>query len=166
MATLATDPENAILMEVDITYDDPGTFDEPLRTVVGMEYAADDVILEIVCNEATEGGTKHWVGDKFADARATAVDVDPAILARYVGTYQGIWLEYPTTVEVTLEGDALFLSRNGGEQAELIPQSGTTFICAACTWSQPYVFNSDGAGMAISVEEVQVSGRWVFERVE
>ena len=153
-------------MEVDVTYDDPGTFDEPLRTVVEMEYAADDVILEIVCNEATEGGTKHWVGDKLSDARATAVDVDADILANYVGTYQGIWLEYPTTVEVTLEGDALWLSRNGAEQAELIPQSENSFICAACTWSQPYIFNSDGDGRAASIVEVQVSGRWVFERVE
>lgn len=153
-------------MEVDVTYVDPGTFDEPLRTIVEMEYAADDVILEIVCNESTEGGTKHWVGNKIADAQATAVEVDPNILANYVGTYQGIWLEYLTTVEVTLEGASLFLSRNGGEEAELIPQSETSFICAACTWSQPYVFNSDGDGMATSVEEVQVSGRWVFERVE
>lgn len=153
-------------MEVDVTYDDPGTFNEPLNIVVEMEYAADDVILEVVCNEATEGGTKHWVGDKLSDARASAVEVDPAVLARYVGTYQGIWLEYPTTVEVTLEGGALFLSRNGAEREELIPQSETTFICATCTWSQPYVFNSDGQGMATSVEEVQVSGSWVFDRVD
>jgi len=153
-------------MEVDVTYEDPGTFDAPLRTVVEMEYAADDVILEIVCNEATEGGTKHWVGDKLTDARATAVEVDQNILANYVGTYQGIWLEYLTTVEVTREGDALFLSRNGGDKAELIPQSETTFICAACTWSQPYVFNSNSDGLATYVEEVQVSGRWTFERIE
>lgn len=153
-------------MQVEVTYDDPGTFIEPLHTMVEMEYAADDVILEIVCNEATEGGTKHWVGDKLSDARATAVDVDPDILANYVGTYRGIWLEYPTTVEVTLDGNALWLSRNGGEAAELIPQSDTTFICAACTWSQPYEFISAGNGMAASIVEVQVSGRWVFDRVE
>jgi hypothetical protein len=153
-------------MEVDVTYVDPGAFTEPLHSVVNMEYAADDVILEIVCNESTEGGTKHWVGDKIADAQATAVEVDPAVLANYVGTFQGIWLEYLTTVEVTLEGDALFLSRNGGEKAELIPQSENSFICAACTWSQPYVFSRDGDGMAASVEEVQVSGRWRFERIE
>lgn len=153
-------------MEVDVTYNDPGTFDEPLHSVIEMEYAADDVILEIVCNEATEGGVKHWVGDKLTDARATAIEVNSSLLEKYVGSYSGIWLEYPTTVDVTLEGDALFLSRNGGEKAELIPQSESTFICAACTWSQPYVFNSDGNGMATSVEEVQVSGRWVFERTE
>jgi hypothetical protein len=153
-------------IRVDITYEDAGTFNTPLNVVVMMEYAADDEILEIVCDEASEGGTKHWVGDKIADAQATAVDVAPEILAKYVGTYQGIWLDNPTTVEVTLDGASLSLSRNGGAAARLVPQSETTFICATCTWSQPYVFNRDGDGMASSVEEVQVSGRWVFGRVE
>jgi len=153
-------------IEVDVTYDDPGLFDEPLNVQVTMEYAADDEILEVVCNESTEGGVKHWVGDKFTDAMSTAVDVAPDVLTRYVGTYHGIWLEYPTTVEVTMEGGDLFLSRNGGERAQLIPQSENSFICAACTWSQPYVFSQEGGGMAPSVQEVQVSGRWVFERVE
>jgi len=153
-------------MEVDITFDDPDTFDEPLHTVVDMVLAADDVILEIVCNEATEGGVKHWTGDKVADARASAIDLDSDILARYVGTYEGIWLEYLTTVVVTLEDGALFLSRNGEAREELIPQSENSFICASCTWSQPYIFNNDNPGMAPSVQEVQVSGRWVFERID
>ena len=82
-------------MQVDITFEDPGAFDTPLHAVVSLEYAADDEILELVCNEATEGGMKHWVGDKAADARATAVSVAPEILAKYVGTYKGIWLELP-----------------------------------------------------------------------
>ena len=55
----------------------PGTFDSPLHAVVKLEYAADDVILERVCNEASEGGVKHWVGDKASDARTTAVEVPP-----------------------------------------------------------------------------------------
>jgi hypothetical protein len=131
-----------------------------------MEYATDDVILEIVCDESTEGGTKHWVGDKLTDARSTAVEVAPAILREYVGTYTGIWLSNPTTVEVTLDADTLFVSRNGGDKTELIPQSDDSFICAACTWSQPYIFTRDDAGKAVSITEVQVSGRWVFERIE
>ncbi len=153
-------------MEVDITFDDPDTFDEPLHTIVTMVLAADDVILEIVCNEATEGGVKHWTGDKVADARSSAVDLASDILARYVGSYEGIWLEYLTTVVVTLEDGTLFLSRNAEAREELIPQSENSFICATCTWSQPYIFNNVDTGMAPSVQEVQVSGRWVFERVE
>lgn len=152
-------------MQVEVTYDDPGTFHAPLHTVVEMEYATDDVILEIVCDESTEGGIKHWVGDKLADARRTEVQVDPAILDEYVGTYSGIWLSNPTTVQVTLENGVLLLSRNGGEKTELVPQSEISFICAACTWSQPYIFTRSDSGKAAAVTEVQVSGRWVFDRV-
>src|SRR5688572_22406179 len=116
-------------MHVDVTYDDPGAFDTPLRATIALEYAADDEMLELVCNESTEGGTKHWVGDKVADARRTAIEVAPEILAKYVGSYEGIWLDNPTTVEVTLDNGVLFLARNGGEKNQLIGQSETTFLC-------------------------------------
>ncbi|HEX6999519.1 MAG TPA: hypothetical protein VF322_15370 [Gammaproteobacteria bacterium] len=152
-------------MRVDVTYEDPGTFDSPLHAVVAMELAADDEMLEIVCNEASEG-MRHWVGDKTADAQATAVNVPPEILAKYVGTYRGIWLDNPTTVEVTLEDGTLFVSRNGGEKQPLTAQSETTFVCTGCTWGQPYVFAREGDGMATQVAEIQVSGAWIFERVE
>jgi hypothetical protein len=153
-------------MQVEVTYDDPGTFDAPLRAVVALEYAADDEMLELVCAEASEGGTKHWVGDKTADAHATAVEVSPEILGKYVGRYEGIWLDNPTTVEVTLENGALLLARNRGEKNELIAQSETSFVCPTCQWGQPYVFTREGDGMATEVREVQVSGAWIFKRVQ
>jgi hypothetical protein len=153
-------------IEVEVTYEDPGTFDMPLRAVIALEYAADDEMLELVCNEASEGGTKHWVGDKTSDARTTAVEIAPEILAKYVGTYQGIWLDNPTTVEVTLEDGGLFVRRNRGEKSELVAQSETTFVCTTCQWGQPYIFTRHGDGMASEVREVQVSGAWIFKRVQ
>jgi hypothetical protein len=132
---------------------------------VNLEYSADDEMLELVCNEATEGGVKHWVGDKNADAHATAVEVSAEILGNYVGRYEGIWLDNPTNVVVTFENGALLLSRNGGQKAELIPQSETSFVCPTCQWGQPYVFTRGSDGVATEVREVQVSGAWVFERV-
>jgi hypothetical protein len=153
-------------MQVDVTYDDPGTFDSPLHVVVNLEYAADDEMLELVCNEATEGGVKHWVGDKTADGHTTAVELAPAILANYVGRYEGIWLSNPTRVDVTLENGGLLLSRNGGEKNPLVPQSETTFVCPTCQWGQPYVFTRETGGMATEVREVQVSGAWIFRRVQ
>ena len=153
-------------MQVEVTYDDPGTFTSPLHQVVNLEYAADDEILELVCNEATEGGTKHWVGDKTADALAKAIELSPAILAKYVGRYEGIWLDNPTRVEVTLENNALLVSRNGGAKNQLVAQSETTFVCPTCQWGQPYVFTRNGDGLASEVKEVQVSGAWIFKRVQ
>jgi hypothetical protein len=153
-------------IELDVTYEDPGTFDSPLHAVVKMEYAADDVILESVCNEASEGGVKHWVGDKAADARTTAVNVPSDVLGKYVGTYQGYWLDNWITAEVTLEDGGLFLRRNGNPKTPLLAQNETTFVCPGCQWGQPYVFAREGDGMATQVSEIQVSGAWIFRRVK
>ncbi len=153
-------------MQLDISYEDPGTFDTPLQVTVALEFATDDEMLESVCNEAPQGNSINWVGEKVADAEATTVNVDVEILAKYTGTYQGYWLDNPITVEVTLEDGALFLSRNGSEKSELIAQSETTFVCGTCRWGQPYVFTSEDDGMATEVAEVQVSGAWIFTRVQ
>src|SRR4051812_25542149 len=153
-------------MELDVTYDDPGTFNTPLHVVAKLEYAADDELLETVCNEATEGGTKHWVGDKTADGKTTSVPVDSKTLKKYVGTYRGYWLDSLTTLVVALEGDGLVVTRNGGKKSQLFAQSDTAFVCPSCQWGQPYIFASDGDKPAPQVSEIQVSGAWVFKRVK
>ena len=153
-------------MELDVTYDDPGTFAKPLHAVIKLEYAADDELLESVCNEATEGGVKHWVGDKTADAEKKIVTVAPEILAKYVGTYKGYWLDNPTTLDVTLENGGLVVVRNGSKKSPLLAQNEKTFVCPSCQWGQPYVFTREGDGMATQVAEIQVSGAWIFKRVK
>jgi hypothetical protein len=152
-------------IEIDVTYDDPGTFDKPLHTTVTLEYAADDELLEVVCNEAS-AGQKHWVGDKETDAQKQLISLSPEMLSNYVGQYKGYWLDNPTTVDVTLENGALFIKRNNGPKSALLPQSETTFVCPTCQWGQPYVFSREGGGKAPQVSEIQVSGAWVFKRVQ
>ena len=153
-------------MQLDVTYDDPGTFDSPLHAVVELEYAADDEMLELVCNEASEGGVKHWVGDKTSDARSTAVDVAAEVLAKYVGTYQGYWLDNPTTVEVTLEDGGLFLRRNGNPKTALLAQSETTFVCPELPVGSAVCFRPRGRRDGDPGSEIQVSGAWIFKRVQ
>ena len=97
-------------IRVDVTYEDTGSFDEPLTAVIEMEFVADDELLETVCNEASEGRS-HW-GGGISEAEERAVDVAPEILARYVGTYEGNWQAARTRVDVTLEDGALFLLRD------------------------------------------------------
>jgi hypothetical protein len=70
-------------MRVDVTYDDPGTFDSPVHAVVDMEFLADDEMLEYVCNEATE--TFSHLGNEMSDVESASVEVSPEILAKYVG---------------------------------------------------------------------------------
>ncbi len=147
-------------MQLDVTYEDPGTFDSPLHASVAMEFVADDELLESVCNEASEG-SRHWVGES-TDAEVTVVDVAPKILAKYVGTYRGYRFSNLVTVEVTLEDGALLMRRNGAEKLRLLPQSETTF---ACSCGLAYIFTREDEGMATEVAEVHVSGPWTFRRV-
>jgi hypothetical protein len=149
---------------IDVTYADPGAFDKPLHAVVEMRYAADDEMLELVCNEAAENSSQHWTGNKLTDAAQAAVDVPVAILGGYVGRYEGIWLSNPTQVEITLEDGRLFVARNGSVRSALVAQSETTFVCPTCQWGQPYVFTRGADGVATQVSEVQVSGAWIFKR--
>jgi hypothetical protein len=149
---------------IDVTYDDPGAFEKPLHAVVEMRYAADDEMLELVCNEAAENSAERWTGNKLTDAAQAAVDVPAAVLAGYVGRYEGIWLSNPTAVEVTLGEGRLYVSRNGSAKAALVAQSDTTFVCPSCQWGQPYVFTRGPDGVATQVSEVQVSGAWIFKR--
>ena len=156
-------------IQVDATYDDPGTFDSPLHAVIRMEFVADDEMLETVCNESSEGRS-HWGGD-ISDAEEKVVDVAPEILARYVGTYEGYWLQSPIKLEVTLEDDALFLlrtppyTRNANtatEKSRLVALSETAFECSC---GLGFIFTAEDGGIATEVSEVHVSGAWAFTRV-
>ncbi len=96
------------------------------------------------------------------------VDVAPEILARYVGTYQGYWLSNEITVEVTLEGDALYMRRTpayqgSAERSQLVPQSENSFDSS---YGLSFIFSGeDDEGMATEVSEIHVSGAWDFTRV-
>ena len=152
-------------LQVDVTYEDPGTFDAPLHAAFAMEFAADDQLLEVVCSEASEG-RNHWVG-ATTDAEETVVGVAPEILAKYVGTYQGYWATTLTTVEVTLENGVLLLSRSTGRHSsEKSRMSAQSEIAFASSNGLGYIFTREGDGMAAEVAEVHVSGAWTFGRVQ
>ena len=156
-------------IRLDVTYEDPETFDAPLHAVVELEFVADDEMLEVVCNEAS-AGQSHWGGD-IAQSEERAVEVDPEILARYVGTYEGYWYSSRTTVEVTLEDGNLFLLRtppyarnavSGSEKSRLVALSDTAFECLC---GLGFIFTAEEGEMATEVAEVHVSGAWPFVRV-
>ena len=147
-------------IRVDVTYEDPGAFESPLHAVIEMEFIADDEMLETVCQEAYGGERGNWLTE-VTEVQEEAVEIAPEILARYVGTYEGMYLANLITVEVTLEDGELFLQRNNGGRARLIPQSETAFVRGGFG----YVFTVDSEGTATEVSEVHVSGAWPFSRV-
>jgi hypothetical protein len=159
-------------MTLEITYDDPGVFIAgPVQATVDLALRPDGAMLEVICNES-ETGQRHYSGE-MSQSEEKIVDVPPAVLESYVGTYQGIWLGNLITAEVTLEDGELYLKRTprysdtGGntnfDTSVLVAQSGNAFDS---NFGLGWIFNADENGNITSVSEVHVSGAWPFERVD
>ncbi len=147
-------------IQIDVTYEDPGAFESPLNATLEMRLAADEVMLETVCNEAYGEERGNWTSE-VTEVEETVVEIAPEVLARYLGTYRGTYLGNSSTMQVTLEDGELFLQKNNGARSRLIPQSETAFLIGGFG----YVFTVDGEGMATTISEVHVSGAWPFSRV-
>jgi len=158
-------------MVLEITYEDPGTFTEPVEATVDLVLRPDGAMLEVICNES-ETGQKHYSGE-MGQSEQKVVEIPVDVLERYVGTYRGVWLGNMITAEVTLEDGELYLRRTprysdtGGntnyDTSRLIPQSENAFDSS---FGLGWIFNVDDDGEVTSVSEVHVSGAWPFERVD
>ena len=149
-------------IEIDVTYEDPGTFDSPLHATIEMTYAADDMMLEVVCIEAYGGDREHWSSGVTSNDKAL-VELAPETLAGYVGTYRGLYLSNTITIEITMDEGQLFLQRGNGQPAPLLAQTQTAFLQRGGGYGYVFTFEENGTASAIS--EVHVSGAWSFERV-
>ena len=115
-------------LDLEVTFTDPGAYAKPWTVAVRAELAADNELIEWVCNEKGSG-LEHWVG-KASDERKSAVKVAPEILAKYEGTYveqPRLWRLEPRVVEISVSGDTLFADMDGRGKVALIAQSNTGF---------------------------------------
>jgi hypothetical protein len=115
-------------LDLDVTLSDPSAYTRPWTVSVRAELAADTEMIEWVCNEKSSE-VQHWVG-KASDEKKSEVKVAPAILAKYVGTYEEqpkLWRLVPRVVEITVEGDTLFGNMDGRGKTPLVAQSETSF---------------------------------------
>jgi hypothetical protein len=142
-------------MQVDLTVTDPGTFTAPQTASYPLTFRPDTEMIEAVC----EAHQEHWVGT-VSDNDSGAVTVAPAILAKYVAVYRGLWGTVLRTVRVTLKDDALYVNGLVGEPVRLIPHSDTFFMS---TDGLTYTFGGDGTATSYVVER-HVSGDWKYER--
>jgi hypothetical protein len=78
-----------------------------------------------VCNE-NEKDRQHFVLP--SDTGSGEYRLDPAVMAKYVGTYVISLPGFQRGVTVTLDGDQLLAFSTDGERALLIPQSTTRFV--------------------------------------
>lgn len=158
-------------IELEVTYEDPGTFTEPVQASIDLEYRATE-IFENVCNESERGLSSNWTGE-IQQADDNVVDVSMENLETYLGTYQGVWLGTLTTAEFVLEDGEMVLirtpgySNTGGNtesvRSRLVPLSDNAFDCIC---GLGFVFTVNDEGIATDVSEVHVSGAWSFVRVD
>lgn len=159
-------------IELEVSYDDPGTFTQTVQASIELRFLPDTVLFENVCNEAERGLSSNWGGD-IQDADENVVEVSIENLQTYVGSYQGIWLGTLTTAEFIIEDGELVLirtpgySNTGGNtesvRSRLVPLSDNAFDCIC---GLGFVFSVNDEGVATEVSEVHVSGAWSFVRVE
>lgn len=114
-------------MDLRVTLDDPKAYTRPWTIAATINLVPDTELLEFVCAE-NEKDAPHLVG-RTADEKK--VQVPPAVLATYVGTYDELSNDNPDYVverfTVTLAGDQLFLDIGGKGKVPLYPLSQTTF---------------------------------------
>jgi hypothetical protein len=115
-------------LELEVTLSDPAAYARPWTVAVRAELAADTEMIEWVCNESSHN-LERWIG-KASDERKGEVQVDPKILAKYVGTYREqapLWRNVPRVVEITLSNGRILANMDGRGQVPLVARSETLF---------------------------------------
>src|SRR5436853_1862980 len=148
-------------LEMEVTFTDAGAFAKPWGFTAKMQLAADTEMLEAVCEHSSE----NWKGS-LSDAANSAVSVPTDVLARYVGTYSGIYQGNKRTVQVTLSGDHLIAKITGADEEDagtrtLVPRSQTLFEGVGLG----YQFSVDDKGVATALTEVHISGGYRYPRL-
>jgi hypothetical protein len=145
-------------LEIEATLQDPAAYARSWTFRATAQFAADTEMIDARCDPA-ESGREHWTG-KISDAQKSGVKVAPDVLAKYVGVYEGVWANRPRVVEITLLGNALFVSVAKSEPQLLVPQSETSFAGTGLG----YNFIRDDHGIATDVVEMHVSGDYQLHR--
>jgi len=116
-------------MDVEVTLADAGAYAKPWTVAAHAELAPDTEMIEWVCNEERQSVLSHWVGNA-SDEKKRAVKVDPAVLARYAGTYEEqpkLWRLVPRVVAVTVSGGMLYADMDGRGKVALTAESESSF---------------------------------------
>src|SRR3989449_855812 len=140
-----------------ITYDDPETLTKPLSLSLVMNYAADTDMLENVCNEGNIDKV-HMVG-----TGKTGVQLNPAVLAKYVGRYEwrkgsrNVAAFVGATQNVTLVNGELYLNA-----IPLIPRSETKFDSTGA--AAEFVLDANGAVTRLVLSQPEGDGIYIPKR--
>jgi hypothetical protein len=133
-------------MELKITFNDPKAYNKPWTISMNADLVTDTELLEYVCNENDRDVQHFMVTEEERKRSRTAVQVDPAVLAKYTGIYELVNSEdkpiggdgkplagdaKPATITVSLAGDHLMaqlpIGGSSGAPFSLTTESETTF---------------------------------------
>ena len=149
-------------IDLDVTLSDPAIYARPWTVKVRAELAPDTEMIEWVCNEKGSE-LQHWVG-KASDEAKSAVKVAPAVLTKYVGTYEEqpkFWRQLPRVVEITVSGDTLFANMDNRGQVPLLAKSETVF---SGLYGLGVEFTKNESGPAAQLFVKHVTGDYRFAR--
>src|SRR6266446_789397 len=107
-------------MDLQITYNDPEAYNRSWTVPFQVRLLADNELLETVCNE-NERDREHMVGK----GEERTVNVAPATLSKYVGTYQ---LRPGREIVISLSGDQLMADQGGMGAFPINAQTETLFL--------------------------------------
>lgn len=158
-------------LQVEVTFTDPDAFPKPWGFTLNMELEADTEMLESVCERTSD----TWEGT-LSDAAERGVSVSPEVLARYVGSYTGIYGGGERTYEVSLSDGGLIATIAGDYQPRglgaagldagaprvLVPLSETLFEGLGLGYR--FIVNDDGVATNLIV--THVSGDYNYARRE
>ena len=145
-------------MDLQVTVDDPKTFRKPWTVTFAMQLDPDTEFLEYVCNE-NEKSRARMVG-RLSDDKAAEVDLDPALLDTFTGTYEARRPDgFPVRFEITREDRSLVLQREGRGKVRLTSLSRTRFRGPG-----EYEFFTDAAGAVTHFTLTNVEGQNVAIR--
>ena len=120
-------------IELEATYSDPSVYSKPWTIKLDLRYTPDTELIEFVCSETKIYG-EHLVG-KASDEKKAEVNVDPKILAKYVGHYKelDVWQNEPVlrTIAVTTANGKLFAGSIGKPNYQLVAVSDNTSPASA-----------------------------------
>lgn len=151
-------------LDVEVTLSDPSIYSRPWTMKVRAELAPDTEMLETVCEQRGRE-LEHWVG-KASDEAKAGVKVDPAILTKYVGTFEEqpkFWRAAARVVVLTVSGDTLYADMDGRGKVVLVAQSNTEF---SGLYGLGVEFQPAASGETGQLLVKHVSGNYRFARTK
>jgi hypothetical protein len=147
-------------LDVEVTFEDPGAYNQPWTVSASAELAPDTELIEWVCNE-NGSRVEHWIG-KASDETKGEKKVAPEALSKYTGTYieqPKLWRNVPRVVDISFSDGVLYGDLNGRGRVRLIAQSETLF---SGFFGLGIEFVRDSRGVPTHLFVKHVSGDYLF----